>query len=126
MSMAIVELTCISCPLGCPLKVEADSDGNVLSVTGNTCKRGEAYGRKEVTAPTRTVTSTVRLLGGSMPVVPVRTREDIPKGKIFDVMEAVRRASAQAPVHIGDVIIADIAGTGVDLIATRSVEKGEK
>lgn len=126
MSMAIVELICISCPLGCPLKVETDSDGNVLSVTGNTCKRGEAYGRKEVAAPTRTVTSTVRLLGGSMPVVPVRTREDIPKGKIFDVMEAVRRASAQAPVHIGDVIIADIAGTGVDLIATRSVEKGEK
>lgn len=126
MSMAIVELTCISCPLGCPLKVETDSEGNVLSVTGNTCKRGEAYGRKEVTAPTRTVTSTVRLLGGSMPVVPVRTREDIPKGKIFDVMEAVRRASAQAPVHIGDVIIADAAGTGVDLIATRSVEKGEK
>ena len=126
MSMAIVELTCISCPLGCPLKVEADSDGNVLSVTGNTCKRGEAYGRKEVTAPTRTVTSTVRLLGSSMPVVPVRTREDIPKGKIFDVMEAVRCASVQAPVRIGDVIIADIAGTGVDLIATRSVEKGEK
>lgn len=124
--MPIIELTCISCPLGCPLKVETDSDGNVLSVTGNTCKRGEAYGRKEVTAPTRTVTSTVRLLGGSMPVVPVRTREDIPKGKIFDVMEAVRCASVQAPVHIGDVIIADIAGTGVDLIATRSVEKGEK
>lgn len=124
--MPIIELTCISCPLGCPLKVETDSDGNVLSVTGNTCKRGEAYGRKEVTAPTRTVTSTVRLLGGSMPVVPVRTREDVPKGKIFDVMEAVRRASAQAPVRIGDVIIADVAGTGVDLIATRSVEKGEK
>ena len=62
--MAIIELTCISCPLGCPLKVETDGQGQVLSVSGNTCKRGEAYGKKEVAAPTRTVTSTVRLVGG--------------------------------------------------------------
>ncbi len=120
--MPIVELTCISCPLGCPLKVETDDEGRVLSVTGNTCKRGEAYGRKEVTAPTRTVTSTVRLLGGSAPVVSVRTREDIPKGKIFDVMAEIRAAAVTAPVHIGDVVISNIAGTGVDLIATADRE----
>lgn len=123
--MPIVELTCISCPLGCPLKVETDNEGKVLSVTGNTCKRGEEYGRKEVTAPTRTVTSTVRVQGGSAPVVSVRTREDIPKDKIFAVMEEIRRATAAVPVRIGDVIVKDIAGTGVDLIATRAVEKGE-
>lgn len=122
--MPTVELICISCPLGCPLSVETDSEGKVVSVTGNTCKRGEAYGRKEVTAPTRTVTSTVRALGGSMPVVPVRTREDIPKDKIFAVMEEIRRAAATVPVHIGDVIIEDAAGTGVDVIATRDVEEG--
>lgn len=121
--MPTVELTCISCPLGCPLRVETDNEGNVLSVSGNTCKRGEAYGKKEVTAPTRTVTSTVRLLGGSAPVVSVRTRDDIPKGKIFDVMAAIREACVQAPVHIGDVVIADIAGTGVDLIATAEREE---
>lgn len=121
--MPTVELTCISCPLGCPLRVETDDDGNVLLVSGNTCKRGEAYGKKEVTAPTRTVTSTVRLLGGSAPVVSVRTRDDIPKGKIFDVMDAIRGASIEAPVHIGDVVIADIAGTGVDLIATAEREE---
>ena len=120
--MAFVELTCISCPLGCPLRVETDDEGRVLSVTGNTCRRGEEYGRKEVTAPTRTVTSTVRLTGGGYPVVSVRTREDIPKGQIFDVMAAIRSASVAAPVHIGDVVIPDIAGTGVDLIATAERE----
>lgn len=120
--MAFVELTCISCPLGCPLRVETDDEGRVLSVTGNTCRRGEEYGRKEVTAPTRTVTSTVRLTGGGSPVVSVRTREDIPKGKIFDVMAAIRSASVAAPVHIGDVVIPDIVGTGVDLIATAERE----
>lgn len=120
--MAFVELTCTSCPLGCPLRVETDDEGRVLSVTGNTCRRGEEYGRKEVTAPTRTVTSTVRLTGGGTPVVSVRTREDIPKGKIFDVMAAIRSASVAAPVHIGDVVIPNIAGTGVDLIATAERE----
>lgn len=120
--MPTVELTCISCPLGCPLRVEVDEEGKVLSVTGNTCKRGEEYGRKEVTAPTRTVTSTVRLVGGAAPVVSVRTKGDIPKDKIFDVMAEIRGACATAPVSIGDVILRDIAGTGVDLIATAERE----
>ena len=120
--MPIVELTCISCPLGCPRKVETDGEGKVLGVTGNTCKRGEAYGRKEVSAPERTVTSTVRVEGGVPPVISVRTRTDIPKEKIFAVMEAVRRAVAKAPVQIGDVIIKNVADTGVDLIATKSTE----
>lgn len=121
--MGLVELTCISCPLGCPLRVETDSEGRVLSVSGNTCKRGEEYGKKEVTAPSRTVTSTVRLTGGTAPVVSVRTRSDIPKGKIFDVMDAVRGACIQAPVRMGDVVIENVAGTGVDLIATRDAER---
>ncbi len=120
--MPIVELTCISCPLGCPLKVETDNEGKVLSVTGNTCKRGEDYGRREVTAPTRTVTSTVRLKGGTGPVVSVRTRQDVPKSKIFAIMEEIRRTVVTAPVHIGDVVIPNIAGTGVDLIATADRE----
>lgn len=119
----IIELTCISCPLGCPLKVEADGQGKVLAVTGNTCKRGEEYGRREVSAPMRTVTSTVRVAGGVPPVVSVRTKTDIPKEKIFAVMEEIRRAEAHVPVAIGDVVVADIAGTGVDLIATKSSEQ---
>lgn len=113
------ELTCISCPLGCPLKVELDEKGQVLSVTGNTCQRGEAYGRKEVTAPTRTVTSTVKVEGGTVPVVSVRTVADIPKDKIFACMEEIRRAVVKAPVHIGDIVLHNVAGTGVDVAATK-------
>lgn len=121
--MPVVELTCISCPLGCPLKVETDSSGKVLKVTGNTCKRGEEYGKKEVTNPTRTVTSTVRLLGGTAPVVSVRTQTDIPKEKIFQCMEEIRKAAAAAPVRIGDVILENVAGTGVSVVATTNAER---
>ena len=113
--MAIRELTCISCPLGCPLKVETDENGAVLQVTGNTCKRGEVYGKKEVTAPERTVTSTVAVVGGGAPLASVRgPRRTSPKGKIFDCMEAIRAAKIQAPVHIGDVVVENVCGTGVD------------
>lgn len=121
--MAIRELTCISCPLGCPLKVEIDEAGRVTKVTGNTCKRGEEYGTREVTAPVRMVTSTVRVKGGAAPVVPVRTRTDIPKEKIFDCMEAIRQTEKAAPVQLGEVVIKNVAETGVDVIATRTVEE---
>ena len=119
--MALHELTCIGCPLGCALKVETGNNGEVLSVTGHTCKRGEDYGRREVTAPVRTVTSTVRVLGGKEPLVPVRTQTDIPKEKIFACMEAIRKAEIKAPVAIGDVVIAGVAGTSVNVVAAKAV-----
>lgn len=121
--MEVKELTCISCPLGCALRVEVDETGKAVSVSGNTCKRGEEYGKREVTAPVRTVTSTVKVEGGDAPVVPVRTKGDIPKGKIFDCMEEVRRAAIKAPVKLGDPVIQNVAGTGVDMIATKEVGK---
>ncbi len=114
------ELICINCPLGCPLTVTID--GDEITVTGNTCPRGEAYGKKEVTDPTRIVTSTVPVSGGDMARLPVKTASDIPKGKILEVMEAVHAARVQAPVRIGDVVVRDAAGTGVDILATRDVE----
>ena len=80
------EFICIGCPLGCPLTVEL-SDGVVKSVTGNTCPNGEKYARKEVTDPRRTVTTTVKVENGRLPVVSVKTAEDIPKNKIFDCMQ---------------------------------------
>ena len=89
--MQVKELICIGCPLGCPLKVELEG-GQVMGVTGNTCRRGDAYARKEVTNPTRIVTSSVAVEGGSLAVVSVKTREDIPKGKIFEIMEALKGA----------------------------------
>ncbi len=119
--MAVRELTCISCPLGCTLKVETDEAGRVLSVSGNTCKRGEEYGRREVTAPVRTVTSTVLVENGQAPVTSVRTKGDIPKEKIFACMEAIRNAAVRAPVEIGDVAVKNVAGTGVDVIVTKAV-----
>ena len=79
-------LTCIGCPMGCLLKVTM-KDGKVEKIEGNTCKRGAVYGEKEVTNPTRIVTSTVRVLDGQVPVVSVKTALDIPKGKIKECMK---------------------------------------
>ena len=115
------DLICIGCPLGCPLTVTIEN-GAVTEVKGNTCPKGDAYARKEVTNPTRIVTSTVVVEGGVAPMVSCKTAADIPKGKIFDVTEALKDVKAQAPVAIGDVLLADVAGTGVDIVATKNVE----
>ncbi|HIV43803.1 MAG TPA: DUF1667 domain-containing protein [Candidatus Faecalibacterium avium] len=114
------ELICIGCPMGCPLTVEMEG-GAVLQVKGNTCPRGDAYGRKEVTNPTRIVTSTVRVTGGTLPMVSCKTRTDVPKGKIFDVARALKDVTVRAPVCIGQVLAENVAGTGVDVIATKNV-----
>ena len=96
----------------------------MICVSGNTCRRGEIYARKEVTNPTRIVTSTVKVVNGTSGTVSVKTKEDIPKEKIFVCVQALRGIEVQAPVHIGDVILENVAGTGVDIVATRNVEKG--
>lgn len=121
--MEIKELTCINCPVGCSLKVEMDGK-SVICVSGNTCRRGEIYARKEVTNPTRIVTSTVKVVNGTSGTVSVKTKEDIPKEKIFACVQALKGIEVQAPVHIGDVLLENVAGTGVDIVATRNVEKG--
>ena len=120
------ELTCIGCPMGCALTVEVDSDGYVWSVTGNTCKRGESYGKKEVTNPTRIVTTTVRVQGGAMNVVPVKTKWDIPKERIFDCINDLSDIVLTAPIHIGDVVRQNVAGTEVPVIATGEVLEKER
>ena len=114
------ELTCIGCPLGCSITVTLEN-GEIKDVAGYTCKRGHDYARKEVTNPTRIVTSTVCVRGGSIPMVSVKTAQDIPKEKIFEIMKYINALTVTAPVHIGDVLLKDIAGTGVDLIATKEV-----
>lgn len=124
------ELICINCPLGCALTAETETgeDGliRVLSVSGNTCPRGADYARKELTDPTRILTSTVRVTGGEFAVVPVKTASDIPRDKIGDCMRLLRDITVCAPVRPGDVILPDAAGTGADIIATRKIEKREK
>lgn len=118
--MNTVNLICIGCPLGCPLTVEMEGS-EVKAVSGNTCPRGDAYARKEMTNPTRIVTSTVRVAGGRLAMVSVKTASDIPKGKIFDCVKALKDVEAKAPVKIGDVIVENVAGTGVNIIATKNV-----
>lgn len=112
------ELICIGCPMGCPLSVSVD--GQTVSVTGNTCPHGKEYAEKEVTAPTRVVTSTVKILNADLARVSVKTEKDIPKDKIFDCMAEIRRALVTAPVAIGDIVIESVAGTGVNVIATKN------
>ena len=118
--MSTRELTCIGCPLGCAITVTMDGS-TVTAVTGNTCPRGEAYARKECTNPTRIVTSTVRVKGGHLPVVSVKTASDIPKGKIGECVKALKDICVEAPVHIGDIILENAADTGVNIIATKDV-----
>ena len=114
------ELICIGCPMGCPLTVELEGS-EIISVTGYTCKRGDVYARKEVKNPTRIVTSTVKVENGTADMVSVKTREDIPKDKIFDCVKALKGVTVKAPIHIGDVILSNVAGTGVDIVATKDV-----
>ena len=115
-------LICIGCPMGCAMTVELE-EGEVVSVAGNTCKRGDIYARKEVTNPTRIVTSTLLVTGGKKKDrVACKTAKDVPKAKIFDVMHVINNAKTAAPVRIGDVLIENVAGTGVNVIATANVE----
>ncbi len=118
------QLTCIGCPLGCQIEVFFDGSGAISLITGNSCQRGETYARKEVTAPVRIVTSSVRVYGSRKGerMVPLRTSAEIPKEKIMDVIRDLRGVSVPCPVHIGDVLIRDIAGTGADAVATKEVE----
>ncbi len=120
--MEVKNLTCINCPMGCSLTVEMEGE-QVIQVSGNTCKRGENYARKEVTNPTRIVTTAVKVLNGTSDMVSVKTKEDIPKGKIFDCVKALKNVHVEAPVHIGDVIADNIAETGVDIVATGNIER---
>lgn len=120
--MTIVEqihLTCIRCPRGCQLDVEVE-EGEVLSVAGNACKRGETYAQAEATNPLRVVTSSVPVTGSKLArMVSVKTADDVPKAKVRAVVESLCGITVEAPIAIGDVIVRNAAGTGVDLVATR-------
>ena len=111
-------LTCIGCPMGCTLYVKIE-DNQVKSVTGNTCMRGDVYARKEVTDPTRIVTTTVHVKGGR--VVPVKTKEDIPKGQVMDCVKELKQLEIEPPVLIGQIIVEDVADTGIPVITTSSI-----
>ena len=116
------EMICINCPMGCRLTVD-DTDKNNIVVSGNTCPRGKTYAVNEVTSPKRMVTGSVRVSGGAIQMVSVKTREAIPKQLIFECLDALKKVVLTAPVKIGDVVVADVCGCGVDVIATKNVDK---
>lgn len=111
------ELTCVACPLGCSVTVEYN-DTEILTITGNTCKRGEAYAKTEMTNPTRSLTSSVKVNGGIHPVVPVKSNKPVPKTMLFDCMKVINSVSVDSPVKLGQVIIENILDTGADIVAT--------
>ncbi len=116
------KLICIACPMGCHLTVSEDKDApEGWRVEGNTCKRGAAYGIKEITCPSRTLTSTVKICDGTLCRLPVVTAGEIPKERLFDAMTELNHIEVKAPVRKGDVILSNIAGTGVALVASRSI-----
>lgn len=115
------EYLCIGCPLGCRLEVEETADDRELEVRGFTCKKGKEYGRQEHTDPRRTVTTTVRLVGADLVRLPVRTDGAVPKAVVRDVCKRLQEIEVDAPVAMGRVVVADVLGTGVDVIATRDM-----
>ena len=111
------ELVCIVCPKGCHLQV----DETTLKVTGNSCPKGEEYGKTEIASPMRTVTSSVAIEGGIHPRLAVRTDKAVPKSKIFDIMKVIHSHKAVSPVKRGDVLIENVCETGANVIASRDM-----
>ena len=114
----MTQLICIVCPKGCHLTVDEDQD---FQVSGFGCLRGEAYGRKELTNPTRTLTSIVRIEDALHPCCPVKTSGELPKGMIPQAMALLRGVTLRAPVAAGDVVVSNICDTGVSWVVTKDM-----
>jgi CxxC motif-containing protein len=118
------EMICIGCPMGCYLAVNYVGK-TVLSVSGNLCKVGLEYAEKEISNPERTLTTTVKVKNGHLPLVSVRTNKPIPKNRIFDAMDLLAKIEVEAPIKIGEPIVQNIFDTGVNVVATKNIEKRE-
>lgn len=121
--MPITEkMICITCPMGCSVEVTREGQ-TLLSVDGNTCPRGEAYVRRELTDPRRMAATTVRVKGGVHPLVPVYTASPFPKPRLFELLEALRQVELEAPVALGQVVLANALDTGIDILASREMPR---
>jgi CxxC motif-containing protein len=114
------EFICVICPVGCTITATVEGT-ELIAVEGQACQRGIDFVREELTAPKRTLTTTVRVAGGVLPLVPVRSREPLPKGIVLDVAARLRKVRVPAPVAAHQVVLADALGSGVDIITTRTV-----
>lgn len=119
--MKTSQLVCIVCPRGCRLEVKEEN--GEYSVTGNLCKRGMDYGIKEVTSPTRVVTTTVKVVNSTVRRLPVVTKGEIPKGQIFEAMKIINKVTVQPPIKVGDIIVENILDSGVNVTASRTIEQ---
>ena len=118
----VKSFTCMMCPRGCESSAEL-SDGRLCSVEGNVCPKGNDYVIQELTAPMRTIASSVLVEGGELPLASVRLNRPVPKERIFDVMEEIRKVKIKAPAVLGQTVIADVLGLGSDVIVTKNVRK---
>ena len=116
------QIICIRCPKGCHVTLTHEGK-EIVSIEGFSCPRGEDYAKNEFLAPVRMFTSSVKCEGGTMPLVACKTKTEIPKDKMIEAARESCKVTVQAPVKIGDVIVGNICGTGVDLIATRNINK---
>ena len=112
---------CIGCPLGCRLEVDESPGGDIVEIRGFACRKGKEYAVQEHTDPRRLVTTTVAAEGGRWPRLPVRTIDAVPKDLVRAVCQSLARVEVRAPVQIGDVIVADVLGTGTDVVASRDL-----
>ena len=114
-------LTCIVCPLGCSIEATIE-DGDITGIEGFNCKRGYEYAVSEITNPVRVLTTTVKIKGADLPVIPVKSDRPLPRGMLFDCMKVINGVELKAPVDIGDVVVRNILDTDVDIVATRGVQ----
>jgi len=118
----IPEIICIICPNSCKLHVYEDEKGEI-QVEGHGCTRGIEYGKDEFSDPKRTLITTVKIENGQLPVLPVRSKVGIPKKEIFKAMEVANHVCVKAPVNVGDVVIPNLLGLGIEVIASRSMRE---
>ena len=116
------ELICIGCPMGCAMTVTVES-GAVVSVDGNTCKRGGEYAHREVIAPTRMLTTTLPVSNGERPTVPVKTNGEVPKPMLLDCARALSTIKLSAPIRAGEVVVSNLLGPGIDVIAVKNIDR---
>lgn len=112
---------CIGCPLGCRLEVEENEQHEVVEVRGHNCKKGERFARQEHVDPRRMLTTTVAVRSGQLARLPVRTADTIPKDLVMPLCVALRSVEVDTPITMGDVVLADALGSGVDVVASRDL-----
>jgi len=116
------KIICVSCPMGCRMTIQS-KDGKIISITGNTCPKGIKYAEEEFVNPLRILPTTVKVIGGELPLVSVKTEKAIPKKLLLEAMVEIAEIEVNAPVKIGQVIKSDLLGTGVSLVATRNIKR---